>query len=323
MNPYDNIRLALQSGKPCLFVMDQGIGNMINMTPAIKAVKEMYPNVEIDVFGQNPALEVVRNTKYVHRAVDQPIADRKYGVTFMALWYHHYAMQYVRQLRACSDQIVEIAIDDINVPEYERFFKIAEIAGWDGEMPHAFWSERAIDISYIGEPLIGLCDTSLPGKEWDRKRWPYYKQLATKLVQNNWKVVLVGGDYEKSCFVPREWPRQIHSFCGELDIPQTISLLSQCDLVVGNDSGPTRLACVAGTNTIFITGATNIGKNIPLSYGNTIVVSKPMACAPCQYTDRWEQCTGYGCMTNISVDDIMQVVNTIIDKGGDNNGESS
>ena len=58
-----------EAGEKILIVMDQGIGNMIMLTPALKTIKEQIPNCKITVLGKQPALQVLSNWYVVGKTI--------------------------------------------------------------------------------------------------------------------------------------------------------------------------------------------------------------------------------------------------------------
>ena len=94
------------------------------------------------------------------------------------------------------------------------------------------------------------------------------------------------------------------------------NLLSQIDLYIGNDSGPSHIAAGVGTSTITIFGSTDVKhcvKNIP--YKGEHICIKPsdsITCYPCYKT----KCpTNMECMASIKVEYVYSEVCKLLQKG--------
>lgn len=87
-----------------------------------------------------------------------------------------------------------------------------------------------------------------PGSVWETKKYPieHYKDLAHKLVEKEYTIVILGGkeDFDLGEKL-REGNSRILNFCGKLDFIQSIYLLTITDLLISNDSAPTHLGMCA------------------------------------------------------------------------------
>jgi len=95
----------------------------------------------------------------------------------------------------------------------------------------------------------------IPGGSAHRldKRWPggRYAQLARRLRDDGYEVVVVGGPQEKQ--VAEEIARVgrgIRDMTGKTDFLQLAKLASRAALAIGNDTGPTHLIAAAGAPTL-------------------------------------------------------------------------
>ncbi len=155
---------------------------------------------------------------------------------------------------------------------------------------------------------------------WFSKKWGVknYLKLIKKLV-DNYQVVLIGSDLEledADYILSKIGERNILSFVNTTNLTQLKSVLSQVDLYIGNDSGPSHIAAGVGTNTITIFGSTDVKhcvKNIP--YRGEHICIKPsddIKCYPC-YKARCP--TNMECMASITVDYVYNEIKKLLDKG--------
>jgi heptosyltransferase-2 len=151
-----------------------------------------------------------------------------------------------------------------------------------------------------GKLLVALCPGSINSRA---KRWPAerYAELAEKL-QNKWDadVVLIGSAAEVG--VSREVARQMKTapilLTGQTDLASAVSVLSQVDLLITNDTGPAHIAAALGRPTLVIFGPTNPLTTRPLS-ATAEILRVPPDCAPCMLRD----CPiDHRCMTAITPD---------------------
>ena len=290
-----------------LIVMEEGIGNMVMLTPAIRAIKTVLPNARITVLGREPSLGVIRGWELVDRAVDQLDGER-YDYGFFTIWSNGTRQRLGPEIRKRCKQVVELPYDDVNVHEVEHHMKIARQLGYSGPTPSSFCMHEDVDIALpAGKPVVGLADAALDLPDWERKRWPYYPDLARRLMEKGYTVVLIGGPAEAKRFTPEAWPEGVVNGLGKYSIPQTAGLMKRCDLVIANDSGPAHMAAALGVKTFVIFGATRTTKNRP--YGEDVtIISIHLPCSPCQYTPRWSSCMDWRCMRDLSVDDVLSAV---------------
>jgi heptosyltransferase II len=164
-----------------------------------------------------------------------------------------------------------------------------------------FLSENGVDLS---KPIIAFC----PGSTNSRaKRWQTesYAKLNNKIQRElNANVVLIGDKseldvslevVEKSEFKPK-------LLTGKTSLAEATAILSVCDLLVSNDTGPSHISAALGTKTVVIFGPTNPKTTHPIG---AEIVRKDVDCSPCMLRD----CPiDHRCMTQISADEIFEIV---------------
>lgn len=131
-----------------------------------------------------------------------------------------------------------------------------------------------------------------PGSGHKAKCWPveYFSQLVGLLLTAGLRVILFGGPGE------REMNQQIiqdHANSGSVvDMSGAVSIANyaeavanQCNIYVGNDTGPTHIAAVAGVPVIAIfSGGTNITDWFPPGHIVEVLI-KAMPCMPCGFRE--------------------------------------
>lgn len=129
-------------------------------------------------------------------------------------------------------------------------------------------------------PFVALA----PGSRWGTKRWPYYKELATRLGEEL-PVVVVGGPEDAGLgagVAEAGGASRERSACGKLTLLQSAALIGRARLLVTNDSAPLHLATALGTPVVALFGPTVPGFGFgPLGAHDVVVEVAGLECRPC------------------------------------------
>ena len=298
---YSSLRVRM-----CL-VMDQGIGNMVMLTPTIRALKSLYPNSFLEVVGKEDSLSVIKGWGLVDKCSDY----RNYEfpsdpcIMLLSIWSPEFIHRFRSRLNSFDGPIVHVNIKNPDRHESEYNLDLVRFLGYEGSLPSGHCQKDDVDWPFKADkPVAILSDTTINIPAWQRKRWPYFSSLARELLEKGYQVGLIGGESEAREFQSSKWPEGIINLSGKYTIPQAAHIISKADLFVGNDSGPAHISGVVGTRTIVIFGATREGKNKPLGKRVDIICSD-IKCRPCQYTSKWNECKDWQCVKGLSVDDIL------------------
>lgn len=132
----------------------------------------------------------------------------------------------------------------------------------------------------IDTPFIALA----PGSAWGTKRWPHYRELATRLAVDH-RLAIIGSlrdadaATEIMSAVP---PDSIINAVGRMPLLASAELIGRAEAIVTNDSAPLHLASAMGTPTIAIFGPTvpEFGFG-PLAPRRAVVGHQSLDCRPC------------------------------------------
>ncbi|MDD8046480.1 MAG: lipopolysaccharide heptosyltransferase II [Verrucomicrobiota bacterium] len=139
------------------------------------------------------------------------------------------------------------------------------------------------------------------------KRWPQdrYAILSETLVRKHGvRVVFIGAPNEEECgrflaeHMDRHWPHGQWglNLVGKTTLPELAAVIGQCDLAIGNDSGPMHLASAIGTPVLTLFGPTKSEETGPWGEVGEVIDLK-LDCAPCM---RRECPLDHGCMLGIT-----------------------
>jgi ADP-heptose:LPS heptosyltransferase len=137
-------------------------------------------------------------------------------------------------------------------------------------------------VSRPSKPLVALH----PGASDSRRRWPPEKFAAVgDALSNAGAHILVIGaeeEYPLVAAVVKAMKAEADNLCGRLSIGGLAGLLSQCAVVVANDSGPVHLAEAVGAATVGIYWCGNLFNGGPLLRArHRPVLSWRLACPIC------------------------------------------
>ena len=148
-------------------------------------------------------------------------------------------------------------------------------------------------------------------KKWD---YIYWFTLGDKLVQNGYRVVMLGGKKEKIEMegMDNKLNNQIINLCGETSLSESLAIIGHSDLIVGSDTGLMHCANAIGTPSLTLFGCTDYRKYIyPVS--TAFYIQSSELCSPCYGTDKLIDCNDFKCMRSITVEMVYQKVLEILD----------
>ena len=170
---------------------------------------------------------------------------------------------------------------------------------------------------------IGICVGTNPviekrnGKEiiHDIKKWELQKYLELiSMLENDFNILLLVGAKEEEEIMDK-FPHlleQPNCYIGKTTIHETIALISQCDAVIGGDTGMIHIADALGVKTFVIYGPTDPAKVGPIS-GNSTPISLGLRCQYCyDEPNNLYKCTDNVCIKHINVARVYDTVYMIM-----------
>jgi heptosyltransferase-2 len=132
-----------------------------------------------------------------------------------------------------------------------------------------------------GDPFVALA----PGSAWGTKRWPYYVELAKRLVADDFKVAVIGSkpDSAIAAEISESLPKgSVINAVDFLPLLASAELIGRAQAIVTNDSAPQHLASAMGTPTLTIFGPTvpEFGFG-PLADRHVVAGHESLNCRPC------------------------------------------
>jgi ADP-heptose:LPS heptosyltransferase len=286
---------AQMAGRVCRIVTWGGLGDALLITPAIRAIKKLYPDCRIYVYCvSKDHKEVLMNNKHIDRllALGTParvILHLLAQLRLVAIKHVDYgrlapSALYRRNATEIIGEMLGIEIDD---PRPECFLT-------DKEEKEA---ERVVAV-YDNPVVMHVTASSSPNKNWPAENWG-------NLVLNNpqYTFLQVGSadDEPIQCAI---------NLCGKISIRQTFAIIKKAKAFVGVDSIFAHAAAALRRPAVVLFGAST-----PLVWGHagSINLYNPPRCSPCiEILDRDPCPYGRTCMTNIAVSDVELALSSLI-----------
>ncbi len=303
-----------------LIIRTDGIGDLLNATPAIALLRQNYPSAEITVLARPFNAPVLIGNPDVDRVL---VFDRKveHRVLSQQLRFYHTLRQekfdlvVAMQTATLPHLIAFLSGARYRLGRYQKRFRSTLTHAWRGKYQKGKTHEVDRNLELVrlicqGEGNRQLVFNLLPdeianvetrlaslgigndafligihpgGSSFD-KRWPekHYAELADRLVErDNVKILLLRGPGETELTQNIQGMMQSDAV---IYAPQSIrelgAILSYCNLFVCNDSGPMHLAAALNVQTVAIFGPTDHVAWHPMSE-NATIVRRDMPCWPC------------------------------------------
>ncbi len=304
-----------------LIVMEEGIGNMVMLTPALRLLRHNNPRLQVTVWGREPSVQVIKGWDVVDNVITE-FDDNFYDLVVFTIWSSNIKSKYHEYLQNYCKGFYEVSMD---IPYHEAIYhnSINSFLDATNELTDTHCElAKGNDLTEIVAKMINfkLLETVASSEkyegsvqkyskyivfgdnanhlpEWNCKKWPYYKELAELINKKfpEYTILMIGDEKDKEEFSKITWPNNtLLDFCG-INIPQLAYLLKHAEFYVGNDCGASHIAASVGTKTFVIFAPTLLSKNKPLGK-DVHIIKQYLPCSPCQYTTNWGRCE---CMTRM------------------------
>ena len=299
--------------KKILLIQTAFIGDVVLITPLIREIKKIFPNSLLDVMvipqaagllENNPHINSIikfdkRKSKYkAFKAALKLLRQNKYDISIsphsslttaflmfaaripirvgFARWSSQYLLTH-KPLHLKGKLKIEKNLNLLTAFAESNFSIQTELYPTD-----AMYEKAESIISELrthSKKIIALA----PGSNWFTKRWPqsYYADLVSKLNENGYGIVFIGSSIEREICNDISPNNNSFNLAGELSLLGSAALISNCELIVCNDSGAMHLANAVKTDVFVFFGPTvqRIGYS-PIGK-NDFVFEKDLDCRPC------------------------------------------
>lgn len=320
--------------KKILLIRTDRIGDLILTTPAIKSVRETYPDAKIDFLLKEYTYDILKDNRDVDRILclnkDNISSDYDLAIAFNP----GFQTNKITYLSGAKKRIgyngkggsfflTHQYIDDRAKRirhEVETALEITSLAGCECSDKNlqlsvnaesVEWANSYLERNQVSEKFVLLH----PGARQKYIRWhkKKYARLADEVLENyDCDVFIVQGPGEEQ--LVNDVLRLIKKNVKVLSVSELknlIAVFSKASLFVGNSTGTLHIASALNIPTIGIFGSRHPLDSY-LEWGpwssNSVVVSKDSGCLKCHPSD----CKSFKCMNIINVSDVFIEVKKVL-----------
>lgn len=307
-----NMRAISKQYKVLIAIKDDGIGNSIEATPLVQAVRMFWPAADIILLA--PADDLYNNwcvPDFITSDVEE-IKNISFDHTFLpfyATWKTPDWLNTIDHGRIHKPRLM-FGIRCLK-PEREYNLDPLRKLGYKGPTPPLYVSIKQPDIIDVSQKMrISILPGGKSENRWQNKRWPYYFELSELILKKYPDIeICIIGTAEDTVSEDMLALDQVSDFRGKLTLAETAWVLKSSDIVVGNDCGPMHIADAVGTAGVCIFGPTCELKNSPRN--KIVAQSIDCSCRPCQY-DGPITCQEPKCMLKLEPESVMRCIEKLL-----------
>ncbi len=328
--------------KNILLIKPGAIGDLIQLTPTVRALKKKYPHASLSLLvGSRATAELFRyNDNIDDTLVFEKKGEHKSWRRLLELWralrrknfdlvvnfqrsnlktwllasaalpcsvlVYHKARG--RTVSAVLNYLETVSPLGISTTASDQNLEVTP-----GPEDRVFANGIDASLGSAGAPLIALH----PGASHAVNRWPpdHFAALADRLASElSARIVIVGGDEDVA--LARAIEAKIKSarplvLAGKATLLQLGAVLERCELLVGGDTGPLHLATAVGTRVVALFGAADPARTGPVGNGHRVLRAEDLSCVPCR-SRSCENPRSLACMNAITVAQVFDAVQDML-----------
>lgn len=300
--------------KSILIIKPGAIGDVLHMTPVVRALKDRYPESRISfivsspvtasLFSGNPLVDevIVFDKKGAHKSLSgflslwRQLRSRRFDLVLnyqrsnikgwllasaafpsTVVVYHKTRGTVVHAIADHLSPLMKIGIDAQRASHRLDFFP----SGKDSEFADDFLAAEGL----AGKPLIAFN----PGTSHACKCWPIerFAELGDRLVDElGVEILILGSRDEKKLAdeIRNRMTRSSHDLTG-CSLGELGAVLQRVQLLVTGDTGPMHIAAAVGTRVVALYGPISPVRSGPVGEGHRILIHEELECCPCNSFD--------------------------------------
>ena len=271
--------------KRILVVRGGAIGDFVLTLPAIKLLRDGFPNAHLEILGYKHIValaekrfyaDATRSIEYAPlasffaRGADLPRALADYFASFDLVVSYLFDPDgiFEQNFRRCGVEIFIAASPKITGDQHAALQLAEPLTQLDltNANPAATLypapADRAFARSFLSPanaPVVALH----PGSGSETKNWPleHWAELGETLLRDGsaGSLLVVGGeaDVKQLRSLAAQWRDRPVMFAEHLPLPELAAALSACTLFIGHDSGVSHIAAAVGTRCVLLFGPTD------------------------------------------------------------------
>jgi len=324
-----------------LIVKPGAIGDLLQLTPVVRALNLKFPVARISVIvGNSASVDIFRYNPSIHEII---VFDRRGEhrplPAFVKLWQRlhgaHYDLVVNYQRSNLKTWLLVTAALPAHILVYHKERKKVIHAVQNhletvlplGIDPEA--ADNSLEL-VVGPEDEAYADTLLglpgcagkrivalnPGASHPVNRWSpeSFARLADHLTAEcRVKVIIVGGDGDMALAeeITRLAASDPINLAGTTTLLQLGAVLKRCSLLVSGDTGPMHMATAVGTRVVALFGAADPARTGPVGAGHRVIQAGGVECVPCR-SRRCANGSNLECMEKITVEEVFGAVASML-----------
>ncbi len=332
------------SRKNILIFKISSLGDIILVSPSIRAIRKRFPSACIKILVDVRFREVLDNCPYVDEVLTCDFENRDSGTGFLRL---------AGRLRR---EVFDMSVDFQNnrkshllaflgaIPKRYGFNngKLSFLLNRKAVLPAAdkgpvehqgyvlslmgitepdkklevwpaadgrSWAEEFLKNSWLKEQQELIAVSLSASKRWKTKNWPLSSMIKlTEMLalSRGARVVLLGTEEEHALAAEfvKKTKAKPINAVGKTNVSRFTGLIERCDALVTGDSAPMHVAAAVGTPFVALFGPTNPLRHLGPAK-NRKVIHKQLKCAPCYKPSCFR---GVWCMRSITPEEVFDAV---------------
>ena len=319
-----------------LIIRPGGIGDAVLLIPALIALRERYPGATITILAERRNAAIFQ----LCPAVDGILLYDRPGELITALRGRYDLVIDTEQWHRLSAVVARLASAPLKIgyatnersrlfthpvtyshDDYEArsFFRLLEPLGLvsPDTVPVPFLSLPVVACEQAAELLAPLAGRDylviFPGASIPQRRWgaQRFEELARRLEQEGWKVVVVGGETDVSDARLIAGTTGLN-LAGRSSLAGTAAVIAGASLLISGDSGLLHMAVGLGTPTLSLFGPGRQKKWGPRGGGDS-VINHLLPCSPCTTFGSTPECPyQVRCMEEITPEELFQAAQRLL-----------
>lgn len=164
----------------------------------------------------------------------------------------------------------------------------------------------------LPKPYIIINPSTSHHKKFTHRAWPseHWRELL-HLLAPLYNLVIIGGSGEEKFFETlHPYPAGVIDLVGKSNLSELITIIREAEAIITADTGPSHIASAVNTRTFALFGPSNPKGTgpYPTPFNHIHIISKNLACSPCNATDRIKTCVDNQCMKQILPDEVKRAI---------------
>jgi len=311
------------------------LGDAVMTTPAVQAIKKGRPDAHVTMLVKAKLADYWRRIPEVDEVLTIEAGDSVFGVARKLRGKFDIAVIFPNSIRSALEAwlagvprrvgypakwrrgllnqpyVIRAKKNQQPHPAKHQVFHYLKLAEWMGaEIGNAelssFFATAQRKTNPSGSLKIGLCPGAEygPAKRWQPERFAQTANAVTAQCECEWVLFGVAGDAAIGDEISRQLTGKHTNLIGKTTLAELMDRISECAVLLTNDTGTMHLAAALGVPTVAIFGSTEPQLTAPLGPCHRILRHQ-VACSPCFL----RECPlDFRCMNAVTVEEAAKAV---------------